>query len=530
MSAIGNGFTFGLQGGALGELGSNPAFRAAVTNATTQAIGVVTGLQKSFDWKGVAASAIGASVGQFVGEKLGLPAGGMGSAEFVAKATLQGIAAGTAAAIARGGRLAVQQVAVDAFGNALGQSIAEHAKPQGNPIYSLSSGENGVGLRGGASGDGMSYGGRRATVTADGSRQQGQSITTPDLDAGAVAALRENLGLPGHSPEEGWVLAAGPINGSSLGGYGPPLPVFGGPLTRQGANGTDESSAVLGATAGVAGSFGKMALGAAREGSNLIMQVGDLLTGGFNHDHPVMQQVWAEQRALGTRLVNLLENPVAAATDLIEGVVSRYEVSMSERTAFDRSYALGNLFNDVGQGAVGALFGLRGLVRFGADGMEFIAANALASGPVAGGRAAQFGAINPRSPRYQPGVASFGEDLLPASGRWLDAARPTPIPLQVARQLEGQSFKTFPELQAAIWRSIGSDPELSIGFSQQAIGQMSVGNAPFAPKAFQSAQFGARFNLHHIEPVATGGAVYDMSNIQIVAPRVHGGIHYPGRP
>ena len=134
------------------------------------------------------------------------------------------------------------------------------------------------------------------------------------------------------------------------------------------------------------------------------------------------------------------------------------------------------------------------------------------------------------SPRYQPGLVTFGDDLVPASGRWLDAGVQTPIPLQVARQLEGQSFKTFDELREAVWRTIGNDAELNAGFGQQAMGQMGIGNAPFAPRAFQNDQFGGRFNLHHVDPIANGGAVYDLSNIRIVSPTGHSGIHYPGKP
>jgi len=134
----------------------------------------------------------------------------------------------------------------------------------------------------------------------------------------------------------------------------------------------------------------------------------------------------------------------------------------------------------------------------------------------------------PMGPRYQPGVVTFGNDLVPASGRWLDAGTPAPIPLQVAKQLDGQSFKTFPDLQAAIWRTIGSDAELSASFGPQSLAQTAKGNAPFVPPAFQTnaSNAGMRFNLHHVDPISDGGAVYDLSNLRIVSPRIHYGIHY----
>jgi hypothetical protein len=100
------------------------ALRMATANALTQGIGVATGLQKKFDWKGVAASAAGGFAGAEVGARLP-----EGLDPFLGR-VVTGFAAGTAAAVARGGRVAIQQVAVDAFGNALGSSLAEAIGPR----------------------------------------------------------------------------------------------------------------------------------------------------------------------------------------------------------------------------------------------------------------------------------------------------------------------------------------------------------------------------------------------------------------
>ena len=35
-----------------------------------------------------------------------------------------------------------------------------------------------------------------------------------------------------------------------------------------------------------------------------------------------------------------------------------------------------------------------------------------------------------------------------------------------------------------------------------------------------------RFHLHHDIPIELGGAVYDLSNIRIVSPKVHLELHY----
>jgi len=276
-------------------------------------------------------------------------------------------------------------VAIDAFGNALASSVAEAMKPQAQSMYSLNTGASGNGAHVDA-GIGMRYAGQRATGVVGETGQESQI-------SGALV------------PEEGWVLAAGPDQSHSLGGYGPAsqIPIL--PFARASVQlledramntaDPDDSGALLGATAGVAASLGKIALGAAHVGSNLILQSGDILTGGWNHDQPMMRQVWAEQHALGMRVIDWLENPIATATDWIEGVVDRYEAAMAQPSDFDRSYQLGGLFNDVGQGGIGTGLLLRGVGRIGALGMEYVGENAF-TGLVTGGSAAQIGAINLR--------------------------------------------------------------------------------------------------------------------------------------
>jgi YD repeat-containing protein len=133
LSALAGGIGAGVgqlaQGTALASNGFGAAAaRAAIGNVVTQGIGVATGLQEKFDWRGVAASAAAAGVGQVVGGAMGmnnpafntLPFGEQFGARLVT-----GLAAGTTAAVMRGGKVAIQQVAVDAFGNALGSSLAE---------------------------------------------------------------------------------------------------------------------------------------------------------------------------------------------------------------------------------------------------------------------------------------------------------------------------------------------------------------------------------------------------------------------
>ncbi|MBL0393036.1 LysM peptidoglycan-binding domain-containing protein [Ramlibacter monticola] len=141
LSAIGGGISAGLPKIplGLGEFG-NVIVRAAVTNAVSQGVGVITGLQKRFDWKGVAASAVGAGIGKLVGGELERAWGRSPMTQFAARG-VAGLVSGVAAAAMRGGRIVAQQVAVDAFGNALGQSLAGAASNGGTQPTALATGD-----------------------------------------------------------------------------------------------------------------------------------------------------------------------------------------------------------------------------------------------------------------------------------------------------------------------------------------------------------------------------------------------------
>src|SRR5205085_5457547 len=92
LSAISAGLGQGLPVLQFGNAVVNAAVHAAMVNALTQGIGVVTGLQKSFDWHSVAASAVGAGVGQAVSGPIG---NALGKGSFGARLAT-GLIAGTA--------------------------------------------------------------------------------------------------------------------------------------------------------------------------------------------------------------------------------------------------------------------------------------------------------------------------------------------------------------------------------------------------------------------------------------------------
>jgi len=138
-SALGSGLTAGLgqaaqsaQTGMLALLkeGSGAfAARAALANAMTQGVRIVNGKQDHFQWRQTAASAAAAWVGNEVTTGLG-GFGGNGFAGQLTRGTLSGLTAGTVAGLLGGNAFNARQVATDAFGNALGNSLASATKPR----------------------------------------------------------------------------------------------------------------------------------------------------------------------------------------------------------------------------------------------------------------------------------------------------------------------------------------------------------------------------------------------------------------
>lgn len=139
MGAVGGAVTGGIMAGAgagatagaTGATGTSAAalsipqtmMYAGLSSAVTQGIGIATGLQDRFDWKGVAVSAIAAGVGASVrSTSFGkLPVVGNLSA---------GLAAGAASVLARGGSLGrnVGAITADAIGATIGNMIVDRVQ------------------------------------------------------------------------------------------------------------------------------------------------------------------------------------------------------------------------------------------------------------------------------------------------------------------------------------------------------------------------------------------------------------------
>ncbi|MFP1811457.1 S-type pyocin domain-containing protein [Lonsdalea quercina] len=129
--------------------------------------------------------------------------------------------------------------------------------------------------------------------------------------------------------------------------------------------------------------------------------------------------------------------------------------------------------------------------------------------------------------RDEPGIVTGQGERLTGEGKWLEAASSglgAPIPAQVADKLRGREFKTFDAFRKALWLVVAENPELIEQFMPANKALIAKGRSPYA---IPSEQLGKRavFEIHHIERIVDGGAVYDMDNMSIVTPKLHSIIH-----
>ena len=190
LSAISAGMSYGLSGLELtGMQAANKVAQAVIANALTQGIGVVTGLQQSFNWRAVAASAANAGVNHSTGGWFADQFGGTPLGDFGATLGL-GLAGGAAAAAARGGRISVGEVALDAFGNALGSSLGREAESASAP------GRNAEIVSGPEAADPV----LNPPISADAIAWPGNAIVPPDeaapgIDGGSIDSILRRQGI-----------------------------------------------------------------------------------------------------------------------------------------------------------------------------------------------------------------------------------------------------------------------------------------------------------------------------------------------
>lgn len=129
------------------------------------------------------------------------------------------------------------------------------------------------------------------------------------------------------------------------------------------------------------------------------------------------------------------------------------------------------------------------------------------------------------SVRNEPGVVTGrGQDV---TGIWLAGASKelgAPVPTQIADKLRGREFSSFDAFRGSFWVEVANDPELAGQFSPQNITRMKDG---LSPATRRQDIVGRRrvFELHHVEHIAEGGAVYDVDNLRVNTPKNHIDLH-----
>ena len=131
--------------------------------------------------------------------------------------------------------------------------------------------------------------------------------------------------------------------------------------------------------------------------------------------------------------------------------------------------------------------------------------------------------------RLAPGtVTGRGKDV---TGLWLAGASSglgAPVPTSIASQLIGKRFSSFDAFRKAFWTAVGNDPALLSQFKLTNQNKLRNGKAPFAQRPEHNGE-NARYEIHHIENVQHGGAVYDVDNLAIMTPKRHVAIHKEDR-
>jgi YD repeat-containing protein len=231
----------------------------------------------------------------------------------------------------RHGKIDMEDIFIDAFGNAIGNSIVgamqrggERSKlsPQEREYYdraidsglshddAMKIGRGGPGFMGGLANTPELRDALLSTSLAPAGTavaDDGSIIVTrtgPDEDPPPV---REGYRTDGVSvdPETGEYLwreirteAAMSVSGETVG------------FDISALGQTDGYQRFAGGILGVGSSLAYAADGMVRMLGNSVLQIGDILTGGYNHDDPLMQQAWIEQGALAAGIGRLVSDPV----------------------------------------------------------------------------------------------------------------------------------------------------------------------------------------------------------------------------
>ncbi len=124
--------------------------------------------------------------------------------------------------------------------------------------------------------------------------------------------------------------------------------------------------------------------------------------------------------------------------------------------------------------------------------------------------------------RNNPGRAFSSEPLRVVRQRWLGPTTvESAVPEQVAAQLRGRVFANADEFRYAFWKAVANS-DLASQFNSRDLYVMSrFGYAPDVEDEREWYGGLTTYIIHHRRTIASGGPVFDMSNMLIVTPSRH---------
>lgn len=130
---------------------------------------------------------------------------------------------------------------------------------------------------------------------------------------------------------------------------------------------------ILGGAVGVLEAGWDTVNGLVRIGGNTVLQIGDILTLGLNHDASIIQQAWIEQGALAAGIERLATEPITVAGEVKDRIAQTYDQAEALRAQgkdFASSVIVGKQTAEIAAAVLGTAQATREFATLGAAGLR----------------------------------------------------------------------------------------------------------------------------------------------------------------
>jgi len=124
-----------------------------------------------------------------------------------------------------------------------------------------------------------------------------------------------------------------------------------------------------------------------------VVQIGDILTGLANHDHPSMQELWGKQKAISDGIIYSISHPIKTARVLIQVGKEKYHEALAAEDPFEQSRGVGNIASAVWQAVLSVATAAPAVAKAGAVTARVVGEIASTPGPISGSVQAQRGIL-----------------------------------------------------------------------------------------------------------------------------------------